>query len=100
MKKLLAEILLTSSILCSTEVFALSYYCMNHNKSVNTGDTADMVKQACGEPSSAVTKDETTSQPVQVVEWTYAATAPVTKDISTYVPVLVLVFSDLLWFMQ
>jgi len=51
--------------------YADSFYCINNNQAVSTGDSMDAVQTACGAPTSISTRTDMQNTPYTVQEWIY-----------------------------
>lgn len=94
--KLQTTLLLAISII-STHSFAASfnsYYCPKTYRTVKVGDPMDTIRQACGQPTSQVTKQVQVNNPLITTQWLYNIGEINVKGTSVSAPGLAITFRD------
>jgi hypothetical protein len=71
-----------------------NYYCEKNFKSVSVGATMDIVRAACGEPTSTITKQIPVQTPINVVRWIYTLGLLSIDGVSLNLPSLTVTFSN------
>lgn len=71
-----------------------SYYCEKGFRNIQTGDSVDAVRAACGDPTSTNTREEQTSKQEETVRWVYALGVFNNKNVFVSLSNIVITFHD------
>lgn len=94
MKWILRNCLVGFFLVYCQHAMAVSYYCDNTGRNVNSGDSTAVVTQNCGAPTSMTAREDVVSQPIQVTEWVYSSSPLSTKTTETVRPFISVMFSN------
>lgn len=91
---LLSGILLAITTLASQATTVSSYYCATGFRTVKIGDPVEVVRAACGEPTSNQVRQKQITAALNTEVWIYSLTIPTANKNVAYLPVLAITFQE------